>query len=85
MQQVIYILCALTSLLCAVLLFRGHARTGLQLLFWSAMCFSALAITNAMLFLDLVIYPGVDLRPWRGGVTLVGFGMLLYGLIVEAK
>ncbi|MGV3533594.1 MAG: DUF5985 family protein [Chthoniobacteraceae bacterium] len=85
MQQVIYILCGLTSLLCAILLFRGHARTGLQLLFWSGMCFGAVTITNALLFIDLVIYPQGDLRPWRSGVTLVAYLMLLYGLIVESK
>lgn len=85
MQQVIYILCALTSLLCAILLFRGHARTGLRLLFWSGMCFSAITITNSLLFADLVIYPQADLRPWRSGLTVIAYMMLLYGLIVESK
>jgi hypothetical protein len=85
MQQVIYILCALTSLLCATLLFRGYGRTGLRLLFWSGMCFGAVTITNALLFIDLVIFPDADLRAWRSGVTLVAYLMLLYGLIVESK
>jgi hypothetical protein len=85
MQQVVYILCAITSLVCAILLFRGYSRTGLRLLFWSGMCFGALTITNALLFIDLVVYPSGDLRPWRSGVTLLGLSMLLYGLIVEAK
>ena len=49
------------------------------------MCFCALTVTNALLFTDLVIFPGNDLRHWRSGVTLAGYAMLLYGLIVESK
>ena len=35
MAEAIYVLCALTSALCAVLLLRAFARTRVRLLFWS--------------------------------------------------
>jgi hypothetical protein len=80
----VYILCALTSLLCAVLLWRGYRRSGLRLLFWSSLCFWILALSNALLFLDLVVFPDVYILPVRGAVTQVGLLVLLYGLIVES-
>jgi len=79
----VYILCGLTSILCAGLLFRRFYATQSALLFWSTCCFGCLALTNVMLFIDLVLIPAVDLSPVRGAVALVGVVMLLYGLIRE--
>ena len=85
MAQAVYILCALTSLACAVLLARAHRATGVRLLFWSVVCFSGLALTNVLLFVDLVVIPDVDLQPLRSSVTLLGITALLYGLTVDEK
>ena len=69
----VYILCTITCLLCAILLFRGYARTGVRLLFWSALCFVFLSANNLMLFIDLVLLPTqVDLRVLRLGAALSG-------------
>ena len=82
--QIVYILCGLTSIVCAALLFRQYRLKRGGLLFWSTLCFVCLAITNVLLFVDLIIFPEVDLSPVRNGITLVGMMMLLYGLIRES-
>jgi hypothetical protein len=84
MGPFVYILCTLTSLLCAVLLWRGYRRSGLRLLFWSSICFGLLVISNGMLILDLVVFPEFNILPYRSGITLVGLFVLLYGLIFES-
>lgn len=78
-------LAALTSLACTVLLFRGYAASGVRLLLWSALCFVFLSLNNILLFLDLVVFPEIDLRPYRLGAALVGVLFLLYGFIWEAE
>jgi len=85
MAEIVYILCALTSFACAVLLARGYARSGVRLLLWSALCFAGLTLNNVILFLDLVVYPDVDLSVWRGVSGVIGLGFLLYGMIWDAE
>jgi hypothetical protein len=85
MAEAVYILCALTSLACAVLLLRGYRRTTSRLLLWSGVCFVALAISNMVLFVDLVVAPGRDLSLVRSSIGLVGVATLLYGLIWDAQ
>lgn len=85
MPEVVYISAALLSAACAVLLFRGYSRTNVRLLFWSALCFVALAVNNALLFLDLaVIGPNLDLSLIRGLAGLVGLSLLVHALVSEA-
>jgi hypothetical protein len=81
MSAVIYFLCALTSLACLVLLWRSYRATGTGLLFWSALCFLFLALNNALLFLDKLVLPHLDLSMWRLGAALLAVLLLLFGLI----
>lgn len=46
----VYILCAVTSVLCAGLLVRSYLRSRVRLLLWSALCFVGLAVNNVLLF-----------------------------------
>ena len=86
MSNLVYTACALTSVLCAVLLTRGYRRSHHPLLFWSSMCFVGLAIGNIMLVVDLVLTPDtVDLSLGRNAPTLVGLAFLIYRLVWEAK
>jgi hypothetical protein len=85
MPGVVYLLCAATSLLCAVLLFRGYARTGVRLLFWSGLCFAGLMLDNLVLYVDVVIVPDVDLQVWRRLPGLIGIMLLVFGLVWESK
>jgi hypothetical protein len=82
-QSAVYLLCFATSALCMVLLVRGYMRTGARLLLWSALCFVGLATNNALLFVDVVLLPEIDLRVLRHLASLIGLGVLLYGFIFE--
>ncbi len=82
----LFLLAALTSFGCMVLLFRGYARTGARLLLWSGLCFIFLTANNVLLFVDTVIWPTqVDLRLYRLGAALIGVVCLLYAFIWEAE
>jgi hypothetical protein len=82
---VLTLLAAITSLACMLLLFRGYAATGVRLLLWSALCFVCLTVNNSLLFVDLVVFPDVDLRGYRLAASLAGVLSLLYGFIWEAE
>ena len=77
----VYVLGAITSLLCAVLLLRGYVRGRKRLLFWSGLCFAGLTISNSLVFVDLVLFPDVDLYPLRLATAAIAMMLLLYGLI----
>lgn len=84
MGELIYTLCMLTSLTCAVLLFASYRRTRHRLLFWSGACFAVMSINNLLLIFDKVVFPTqIDLMPWRLLSALVACLLLLYGLIYE--
>lgn len=85
MAIAVYLLSAAASLLCALLLTRGYRTSRTPLLFWGALCFFVLSAANSLLFIDLILLPTLDLALWRAGVTLVAFGLLLYGLIFESQ
>jgi hypothetical protein len=85
MAAAVYILGFLTSLACAVLLLRGYVYGKRPLLFWSGLCFIGLAVSNVLIFVDLVILPDVNLYHLRLGVAAVAMAMLLYGLIWESN
>jgi Family of unknown function (DUF5985) len=82
---VVYILCALTSGVCAALLVRGYRQSGARLLFWSALCFVGFALNNLMLIIDTRIVTQIDLATWRIVPALAGVLLLLYGLIWETR
>ncbi|MGH8727382.1 MAG: DUF5985 family protein [Burkholderiales bacterium] len=83
MAELVYFLCAATSLACAVLLLRGYAQSKARLLLWSGLCFVFLALNNVLLVFDLVLFPAYDLSLWRSWSAVIGVGLLIYGLIWE--
>jgi Family of unknown function (DUF5985) len=85
MALLTYSLCALTSLLCAVLLLRGFARTRTRLLLWSGLCFVGLTLSNFVLVLDRIVYPEIDLSVVRLCAAFVGLLLLLFGLVWESE
>lgn len=85
MAQIVYLLCALTSGVCAVLLLRAHRRTGTRLLLWSGLCFIGLAVNNAALVVDLLVVPEADLATWRLTPSVAGISLLLYGLVWDTE
>jgi Family of unknown function (DUF5985) len=79
----VYILSALISLACAVLLLRSYVQARSALLLWAAVCFLGLTINNAMLFVDKIVATDVDLSLWRGLPALAGMLALVFGLLWE--
>jgi hypothetical protein len=81
----VYILCAVTSCLCSILLWRGYRRSGVKMLFWSALCFFGLTIDNVLLYVDVVIIPEIDIAIWRRIPGLLALMALIYGLVWDSK
>jgi hypothetical protein len=85
MAEVVYLLCAATSLLCATMLIRSWLRTRVRLLFWSSVCFAGLAANNVLLFIDLVVVTtAIDLSIVRGVCALASLAVLLGALVWDA-
>jgi len=79
----VYVLCALTALFCTGLLARAWLHTRVRLLFWSAVCFLALTVENALLFVDMVVLPDISLALARNVIALAGLLCLVLALILE--
>lgn len=85
MAVLVYIIGALTSLACAVLLLRAYARVRKRLLLWSGLCFAGLFVSNFLVFIDLVLLPDIDLYFWRLVTAAFAMALLLYGLVWESE
>ncbi len=85
MATIAYLLCAVLSVACAVLLLRAWSRDRRNLLLWSGVCFAWLGISNVLLFVDLsVLGSSTDLRWARSATFLAGLAALLADLIWRA-
>ena len=85
MAAAVYVLCALTSLACAVLLLRGYQVRGVRLLLWSGLAFIGFAFGNVTLVVDRLFVPAIDLSIWRSLPVLAGLLLLIYGLVWDAR
>ena len=84
MATAVYLLCVLTSAFCAILLMREYRRSRARLLLWGGLSFIGWAVNHALVFADLVVFPGVDLSMVRAVAGLAAISLLLYGLIWDA-
>lgn len=85
MSSAVYILATLVCLTSAVLLLRGYSLGRHRLLLWSGLCFIGLAISNLLVFLDLIIFPQIDLYLLRLVSAALSMLLLLYGLVWEGE
>ena len=85
MAEIVYLLCALTSVLCAALLIRSWLRSRSRLLLWSSLCFVGLAVNNVLLFVDLVVVPNVDLSSIRSVDAVISISILVIAMIWERR
>jgi hypothetical protein len=85
MAAIIYGLCMLTALTCAVMLLQAYRRGGYRLLLWSGLCFAGLTLNNLLLVLDKLIFTVADLSLPRTIVALAAMAVLLYGLIWDTE
>jgi len=81
MAATVYLLSALTSLACTVLLWRAHRASGIRLLLWSCYFFGGLTLENIFLILDMLVFPQHDLKSTRILIALSSWTVLLLGLI----
>jgi hypothetical protein len=81
----VYLLCLLTSTVCAGLLLRAYARGRARLLLWTALSFVCLALNNLLLVADMLVFTQVDLWPARQLAAGAALAVLLYGFIWEAE
>ena len=85
LQTAVYLVCVVTSLLCAYLLARAYARRRERLLIWSAICFGLLALNNLVLAIDILLLPDIDLTILRSVTALLAVAVLLYAFIWETS
>lgn len=83
MAAVIYALCAVTSLLCAILLLRGYFNNRYRLLLWAGLCFVGITFNHLLLVADKLIFPSFDSLTPRLLIVLFALLLLLYGLIFD--
>lgn len=77
----IYSLCAVTALVCALLLLNAYRREGYRLLWWSGLCFLGLTANNFLLIIDKIVLQDLDLSILRSITALLAMVILLFGLI----
>jgi hypothetical protein len=85
MSMLIYALCALTALFCASMLIKAYYQSRYRLLLWGSLCFIGLTVNNALLMVDKLVLPEVNLLTWRLLVALFALLVLLYGIIWDAE
>ena len=83
--KTIYLLCAATSLLVATMLMRQYLKTRTRLVLWSVISFAGLAVNSVLVYVDLVMYTGVDLSMYRSAAGAFAMAVMLYGLIWETR
>jgi hypothetical protein len=84
MGELVYILCALTSLACAILLVRSYRANRTRLLWWSSVCFIGLFVNNVVLVVDLMVTT-TDLWFLRDITNLASVSALIYGLVWDTR
>ena len=83
---IVYLLCMVTSALCAWLLGRGYARSSARVLLWSSICFGFLALNNLVLVIDLVLLPElVSLALARHLLSIAAVGTLIFGFVWDLE
>lgn len=81
----VYLLCALTALLCAWLLLKAYRRSGYKLLLWGGLCFIGLTLNNTLLVVDKLLVSYFDFSMIRLLVAFAAVLVFLYGLIWDSE
>jgi len=86
METAVYTVGTLVALLCSVLLLSASRRSKKRLLLWSGLCFAGLALSNALVIVDLVLYPtSLDLYRYRLAIGAVAMLVLVFGLVWDRE
>ena len=81
---IVFLACAITSVLCVVLLVRGWLASRSRLLLWSSLGFTGLALNNIILVLDRLFIVDANLALVRAVPAFLGVLVLLTGCIWDA-
>jgi hypothetical protein len=84
MATVVHVFGAFVTLLCAVLLLRHYRQSHSRLLLWTGLCFVCLAVSNVLLFVDVILLSARSLYEARLATTALGMTLLVYGLVWES-
>jgi len=86
LAKLVYLLGAIVTATCTLLLMRGFARSRSRLLLWSSLCFAGLTVSNVLLFVDLVLLGDEQsLYMWRLSTAAGAMLLLVYGLVFESE
>jgi hypothetical protein len=82
---VVYLLCLLTSAVCAFLLVRSYLRQREPLLLGTSLCFILLALNNLFVVMDILVLPDLDLRALRQAASLAAVCVLIYSFVWRSQ
>jgi hypothetical protein len=85
MAPLVYLLCSVSSLACALLLVKSYRQTRSRFLLQSSLCFTGLALSNVLLFVDMVVVPQVDFLVYRQLLTFISVTVLAWGFIWDTR
>lgn len=86
MPTIVYTLCFLTSVGCALLLVQGYRRSQARMLLWSAFSFVLLAASNLLVMIDLaVLQDTTSLQLPRLILSFGAVAVLLFGFIWDLE
>lgn len=85
MPALVYILCVVTSSMCAGLLLRSYFITRTRLLLWSAIAFMCLAVNNFFVLADMILFPDINFLWARYAAAFAAVCVLIYGFVWEAE
>lgn len=85
MPTLVYTLCFAASCVCAALLLHSYLRNRGRLLLWSAVAFGCLAVNNFFVLGDMILFPEVNLLPYRYVAALAAVCVMIYCFIWEVE
>jgi hypothetical protein len=85
MAAFVYIMCTVTSAICAVLLLRDYRRTASRVLLWCGLAFVGFTVSNALVFTDFVLVPTMNLAPVRAITNWMATTVLVVALVWDLE
>jgi hypothetical protein len=80
---VVYLLCLVTSVICAGLLIRAWRRSRTPFLMWCAVAFSLLALNNLFVVADMILFPDIPFWGLRQAAAFSAVAVLIYAFVWE--
>lgn len=81
----VYALCLITCVACALLLLRAWLKTHVRLLAWMAAAFTFFAFNNFFLLADTTLFPDIDLSIPRYLGAILGVTTMIVGFVWESE